>query len=86
MLHLLLGNGRNEEKWNKGERGNGTKEYSPSIALVPTYLIGNENQSFVVRKEMGNCENLCSRRIVALVPTYLARARESERRSSAHYW
>ena len=44
----------NEEKWNRGERGNGTKEYSPSIALVPTYLIENENQSFVVRKEMGN--------------------------------
>ena len=41
MLHcylLLFGNERNEEKWNREEKGNGTKEYSPSIALVPTYL------------------------------------------------
>jgi hypothetical protein len=67
------------------ERGNDTKGYSPSITLVPTYLNWNENQSFVVRKEMGNYGNLCSRRIVALVPTHLTRAQESERHSSAHY-
>ena len=41
--------------------GNGTKGYSPSIALVPTYLIGNENQSSVVRKEDGELET-CARR------------------------
>jgi len=47
---LLL---RNERKGIKETGGNGTKGYSPSIALVPTYLIGNENQSSVVRKEFG---------------------------------
>ena len=36
------------------KRGDGTKGDSPSIALVPTYLNWNENQSFVVRKKWGN--------------------------------
>ena len=41
--------------------GSGTKGYSPSIALVPTYLIGNENQSSVVRKEDGELETYARR-------------------------
>ena len=46
------GNGMNKNGI-KETRGNGTKGYSPSIAFVPTYLIGNENQSSVVRTEFG---------------------------------
>ena len=42
-------------------RGMARKGYSPSIALVPTYLIGNENQSSVVRQEDGKLET-CARR------------------------
>ena len=75
------GKERNEWKWKRGEMARKGTRQASRLCL----RISRENQSFVVRKEMGNCGNLCSRRIVALVPTYLARARESERRSSAHY-
>ena len=45
----------------KKRRGDGTKGDSPSIALVPTYLIWNENQSSVVRKEDGELETYARR-------------------------